>query len=324
MRTFFLLLNLAFISNSISAQQHEWAPIGAEWHYTHVYHQPPPPYPAILPHFDYNKITCIGDTVVGGKYCKHLSFDKPNCNLWHTYHPVLTHQDSGKIYHWNVVDSSFTLYIDFNANQGDMWKMPLWEHNFLSIPYYDTAYVQVDSVSYLYIANDSLKQLHVTYLVYDTLGQPLYVNGLGTNDVITERLGPSSAMFPVEHGYCDEEYDKGLRCYSDSSIGFHSFVPYSCDTFWYITFNTKETVLTEQHFQVFPNPTKDYITIHSKSYNNDNESHYYIYNTTGKLINSGEIKGIYHKLYLGDLHQGVYFIKIRTKEEEYSTKLIKP
>jgi len=324
MKSSFFILLLICICNSIAAQNHEWAPIGAEWHYTHTYFQLPPPHPPIAPHVDYNKITCVGDTIVGGKYCKRLSFDKGNCNIWNnTYNHVFMHQDSGKIYHWNVVDSSFSLYIDFNANAGDTWEMPLWEHTFLSIPYADIASVYVDSVKYFHIGNDSLKQLYVTYSVLDTFGQLLYVNGSGINDVITERFGPASQMFPVEHGYCDAEYDEGLRCYSDSSLGFYSFVPYSCDTFWYITLETKEAFLKKQAFQISPNPINDYVNIHSGFYTNNNDFHYYLYNMTGSLLKSGKIRGLDHQLYLGDLYPGVYLIQIRTKEEEYRKKLIK-
>ena len=71
---------------------------------------------------------------------------------------------------------------------------------------------------------------------------------------------------------------------------------------------------------VFPNPFEDQVTIESGSLN---ELTIYISNTAGQLMKSLKTNGTVTNLDLGKLQKGVYFMKIKSAQNEQTIKLLK-
>ncbi len=312
-----LISLLCFSCQIIHAQNHEWAPVSAEWHYTHVYAGLPPNWPFVSSYYDYNKVNSVKDTLIGNKMCRHLISEKFNCSMWgYTATEFFMYQDSGKIYHWDAQLSSFHLLMDFNANAGDSWAIPPWIHD-SSNYVMDTSYAYVDSVSYVQIGNDTFKRQYVTYSLHTSMG---IMNTYA--DSITEKLGNHRQMLPFEYALCDVEYDIGLRCYSDSSIGLYKSVPYSCDTVISVYSRTHVLHDKKEDFQIFPNPSCDYLTIKNGNSELNNYS-FSIYNLTGQLIKEGRILQQNQEIDIRDLSAAVYLIHFEGDEGNFVRKLVK-
>jgi hypothetical protein len=315
MRLTLLIVLFISLSQMVKAQNHEWAPIGAEWHYTHTYFTPPFPYTT---YYDFNRVNSVKDSLFQGKTCRYLVSQKINCSMWFYYTPLeyFMYQDSGKVYHWDNVDSSFILLMDFNKNAGESWEMPVWLHYGF---WADTATVFVDSVTYLTVGSDTLKQQHVTY--YLTQVQSGAVDTY--NEIITERFGHQRQLLPLDGALCDGEYDQGLRCYSDSSLGFYNLVSYECDSTWGIINSSVERHdLKEEQLQVYPNPAQDFVTI-SFDLPLDEAPTFYMYDFTGKLLKSGVLGKKETQIDIDNLPKGVFLLEIVSTKDRYKRKFTK-
>lgn len=316
MKLSILIFFFIFLNQVVKAQNHEWAPIGAEWYYTHTYFSPPYPYTS---YYDFNRVNSIKDTLYQGKNCRYLVSQKGNCSMWLYYTPAeyFMYQDSGRVYHWDNVDSNFILLIDFNKNAGEYWEMPVWFHDGF---WEDTAMVVVDSVKYITIGNDTLKQQHVTYyLTEETQSGTIYAY----NEIITERFGHHRQLLPLDGALCDGEYDIGLRCYSDSSLGMYNLVSYGCDSTWGTIFSSIERKnLGEEHLQIYPNPAQNFVTFSFDSFIAE-ETSFYIYDVIGKVLKGGELKKKEGQIDIRNLPKGTYFLEIGTTKERCVRKLLK-
>ena len=78
--------------------------------------------------------------------------------------------------------------------------------------------------------------------------------------------------------------------------------------------------LTGKASAVFPNPFEDQLTIESGTLD---EQGVEIYNSVGQLINSFKTNELVKTLNLGGLKKGVYFMKIKSPQNEQTIKLLK-
>jgi hypothetical protein len=68
-------------------------------------------------------------------------------------------------------------------------------------------------------------------------------------------------------------------------------------------------------FKIYPNPTKDQITIEGALYKNSKEAKISIYNINGALVMSDTYSGFKKTIQLSNFNSGIYFLEIKYSRE---------
>lgn len=84
--------------------------------------------------------------------------------------------------------------------------------------------------------------------------------------------------------------------------------------------DTKSTKLNQHIIKVFPNPTKNNITIGSST---NKKFDVYLYNLNGSLIDANVAQQGISKLQLNGFTKGIYLIKISTKDDVFIKRVVK-
>lgn len=263
--------------------QVEFAPIGATWYYEQ---EPWIPWWKLI----YYKVEVTGIDTIQGRACKRIeSRDfQGDLEAGCSYHNATfyTYEKDGRVYIY--YDGSFSVLYDFNAKVGDSWA--------IRTPYFDwsmadSLIVQVDSISYLSVGNDTVKVQHVSHPDVSPGGLlvwgPMIIEGIGNNGFILPQ-------WPT----CDP-WIYGLRCYADDSLDLH-FVSYPCDSIKVLT-STQEPVLQGGLFS--PNPVLDNTVSLSEAVEADR---IVLSNTLG-VLQKTFLLGNERVLELGDIEPGIYF-----------------
>jgi hypothetical protein len=89
------------------------------------------------------------------------------------------------------------------------------------------------------------------------------------------------------------------------------------------TVGIKETELNIS-LSVFPNPTADNLTLHISDYNNEKLA-FQLYDTQGKMLNSGRVTTLQTQINISSLPSATYFINLVNQENKQiqSFKIIK-
>lgn len=82
-----------------------------------------------------------------------------------------------------------------------------------------------------------------------------------------------------------------------------------------------ENISKNIHFNLYPNPSSDFITIAIENRNSDNLI-WNIYSITGSLVKSETLKQSQQQIDIGDLSNGIYWVEIKSKEWVGNKKLI--
>lgn len=261
----------------------------AVWHYTYN------PSPAIS--FGYDKITVTGDTVIENKNCKILNIATIGYNYWtQTYYNYSNHFefiycDSNKVY-WYHTNQFYMLY-NFDAILGEIWYVP-------NVDDYGNGIgkIVVDSINTKIYNSDTLK---VIYQHTDS-------GNVAFGDfAIIEKFGNLSYMFPHTSDITGPEYPGPLRCYSDYLFGqYQNSATPQCE---YIT-QLKQVNNKTFDFNIYPNPTSDYIKVHINS-SQINCVKIEFYNILGRVLNSKILESNTEtKISIKDLDSGLYFYRI--------------
>ncbi|MCB2201225.1 T9SS type A sorting domain-containing protein [bacterium] len=285
-----------------------FAPIGAEWYYTE--------YHSFSQMITFLNITSVRDTVIKGKTCSVLENNHGLACNFYNERDFVYEEDSIAYFYSPVVDDFQILY-NLKAKKDSSWTIIYQVENFLI----DTVLVTVDSVRTVEINGFELLAFDVSY-------QSL--NGDNPNSVYTstivERIGDLYYLFNflslAEGIICDGNYSGGLRCYTDTYIGFYSTgIADSCT---YIT-NINEHIAL-QSFNVAPNPL------------NSSTSLYYelkepsivqlsIFNQLGQLVyqHSEKQEQGMRKLRWNakDQPEGLYFYQLQAGDQQATGKLVK-
>ncbi|MEA3318124.1 MAG: T9SS type A sorting domain-containing protein [Bacteroidota bacterium] len=300
-----ILVIILFGRNNISAQDIEWAPIGAKWYfnYTNMY--------GVQEYFIYESTK---DTVIKNQNCRKLKITHFNAdgNSSH-WGDEFINQESEKIFYF--YEDTFLLLYDFSLNVGDTLKVNLNSKIFPNFS--DTAYTAhiVDSVGSMIINGIELKTQYLSLADDRIYGE----NDLCFHRVIIEKVGNLELLFgePVVRVEMPPFYGP-LRCYQDESIYFNVNGNEPCDTII-----TSITLLEENHntINIFPNPTKDHLNIKFKEPCN---SHIVIYDINGNvLLNKKSINTNRISLSINDFKTGFYFMKIMIEEITVFNKIMK-
>lgn len=264
----------------------QFAPIGAQWHYSASANGLAPT------GAEYYHYQSQLDTVVAGHSCKKISVTYYQYSGAVTYpSPVFTYQTGDTVFYYNNIYSKyFPLYI-FNVSQGDTltFHSPVVPFNPA-----DTLWQSiVDSVTSFIVGADTLQRVWTT--------EP-NLNAFSFWGGYIELLGCPFLMLPQPHTIFPE-WDGPMRCYSDSSIAYN-FTSQPCD---YLLTNGINEIENPFGLLVFPNPTTDQINIQT---NNKQKFNFNIYNSLGQLVKTGILESNTTTIHINNLTNGIYSIEL--------------
>lgn len=249
MKRLLLLLTLFSFTTFVNGQT--WAPTGAKWTFGFDYIQ--------NQGTRFNEWISTGDTLVGGHICKLIKRNGAYVS-GDISDKLITYEDSGKVYMYNV--NQFTVLYDFNKNAGESWTFMTDTCGLL---------ITVDSTGVEIINGFTLKSLYVRSVGYWFTGK------------ILEHIGHVRRPTPDIIFHCTSSIEDlnnytGLRCYEDSAFGFYSFgIAPSC---YYTGIDEVQNPLG---LSLFPNPATNQLSIKT---NLNREFHYTIYNSLGQMVKS--------------------------------------
>ncbi len=202
------------------------------------------------------------------------------------------YREESRIYFWDEILQEYVMYYDFE------------ESTSYDIRYYDqalneeaTATVVVDSVSYRYFDEDSLRVQHVRIVNSGTFDeyQELVYEGIGA--------GSMGIKFVLGCGLCDvNPVTTQLRCFITDSMTYN-FVPYACDSTWFTTSTTEESL---EQLLIYPNPTRSAIFVDGISAGLD----YQLYDLGGRLVQHGTVQDNAMPID----YPGFYLLKLRVDD----------
>jgi hypothetical protein len=277
-----------------------WAPNGAQWHYSYVGFFP-----------GYVDIAYTSDTIIDGQAAKKLT---------KTYHGLgwgmgiysseigaeYTYEANGVVYlryqnHWD------TLY-NFSAQVGDSWRMakqPLIDN---IIP--PNSRMKVLSTGTITINNEARN-----YFVIDKCDSNNMSFGF-SQDTLIENIGfMRDYMLPYDQfdGAIDANEGGPLRCYAHNN--FATYQPLFTEVCDYIM-GTNE-LNASASFQIYPNPVSDQVNI-PEAYATEFKA-YSIYSTDGKLVQSGQTS---EQIAVAKLPIGNYTLVIQNKTQNRYAKVL--
>lgn len=293
MRTLFILILLPI---NLFAQN--WAPAGAQWHYS---------YYGFFP--GYVDIAYTGDTLIEGQASKILTktFHGMGWNqsiTSETFGYEYSYEDSGVVYlrYQNQWD---TLY-NFNAQVGDSWRMARQPLTNVVPP---NSRLKVLATGTKEINSLTLKYLKVEFV--DPQFNPLFFE-----DTIIENIGLNGSYFlPYDmfDGAVDGNEGGPFRCYSDNN--FATYKPNYTEVCDYIM--GTEELNANASFQIYPNPVSDRIQI-PLNYVNE-YMNYSIYSSEGKIVQMGQTS---EKIDVSNLPAGSYTLLIENPTQNRYAKVL--
>jgi len=299
------ILSAIFMLATCGLWAQDFAPIGAEWHYTEGFF--------MSGDKNFLKITSEKDTLYQGKACRKLLKTRIIwCNM--RTETEFVYSENNAVFFWQSDLTGFQKLIDFNAEAGDSWAIQM--NDMVIATDIDSVLIEVDSTSYIDINNQLLKVLYVTYRgYYDDEIEVQY------SSQIVEKIGDMYYLFnffPELGLACDGNYSEGLRCYEDEELGLYSTgIADSCTYIYHwtdIEEESKETI-----FIVYPNPTTDVVEINTNSQQNLVLE---ISDLTGRLISKYDFRSNM-ELDLSGLPDGIYLMKASDGHRMEIKKIIK-
>jgi hypothetical protein len=287
-----------FCLTSFSYAQN-WAPNGAQWHYS---------YYGFFP--GYVDIAYTGDTLIEGQAAKILT---------KTYHGLgwgmgiysteigseYTYEANGVVYlrYQNQWD---TLY-NFNAQVGASWRMAKQP---ITNVINQNSRIKILATGNMIINNETRK-----YLVAEKCDSNY--NSLGwINDTIIENIGfLHDYLLPYDQfdGAVDGNEGGPFRCYSDNN--FTTYKPSYLEVCDYIMGTTE--LEANATFQVYPNPVSDQINIPETLIQQYNR--YSILSNDGKVIQEGQTTAT---LDVANLPTGNYTLLIENPTQKRYAKVL--
>lgn len=209
-----LLLLLLVAAGAAKAQRHEFAPVGAEWHYGFTRNIAGPMY-----YVGYERYSSIGDTVINGHICRVIKAtggeSSPCENMGKE--SFFLYKDENRLFWFNEDIGDFSVLHDYSALQGESWIVNVGNCSFE---------IMVDSTSTVRIGEEEKRVL----FVHDDRH---YYDGC-----IIEDIGHTTMFFPrdlyweCKETMCDGIVFNMLRCYSNDDWAWQADdIP--CDTAYY-------------------------------------------------------------------------------------------
>ncbi|MEO7175202.1 MAG: T9SS type A sorting domain-containing protein, partial [Saprospiraceae bacterium] len=275
---------LVFLFQNTRAQELKFAPTGATW--THSIQM-------LLPWVSiYNEWISIGDTSIQNKTCQIIQrFGEPTVDDFTNRYYV--YDEARVVYFFNFFNNDFSVLFDFNKEVGESW---------ITIVDSCEIAITVDSTGIEMINGFALKSMFITRAGSD-----------GSHKII-EQIGFLDDFSPYDQFLCtgsmfDGTYAVGIRCYTDTIIGFHNFqAQIDC----HYVHSSKDLAKNQIDIKISPNPIYDKANIElGESLRNANCM---IYNSLGQeLKHITNIWGNQLQIDRVGLSAGHYYMHFRDK-----------
>ena len=307
----FLLL-LLFVAGVAEAQTHEFAPIGAEWHYG-------------IKQFStegYVRIKSLSDTIIDGTSCKIL---EKRCFLYDHLDGIEKEFVKGHEYIAQIGDSimlyrfgRFCKLYDFTVETGDTVSFP-GSYSFEA----DEFVTFGDSIGKAVVIGKGVSEIDGLELKYYDLRKVDNSAWAFDQDFyqgyarICEKIGNLSGyLFPEQQLIADYFEGGTLRCYSDNETSTINFsTPYvECDYFHAVDENTVESLT------VYPNPFKERLIVELPTEDNYTVM---VYDTFGRTITKQVIIGRKAEMDFPTPQSGVFHLVIQSNSYHFATYVIK-
>ena len=209
-----LLLLLLAVAGAAKAQTHEFAPVGAEWHYEFTRNIAGPMF-----YVGYERYCSVGDTVINGHVCRVIQAtggeSSPCENMGKESH--FLYKAGDKLFWFNEEINDFTVLHDYSAIQGGSWTIDVNLCSFV---------VTVDSTASQMIGGE---QKRILYVHDDNH----YYDGCIIEDIgHTTMFFPRDLFWECNESMCDGIVFNRLRCYSNADWGWQA-EDMPCDTAYY-------------------------------------------------------------------------------------------
>ena len=275
----FTFIMLAFVFMGI-AQQHGFAPQGAEWYYNmgSDYGHP----------ITYYGTKVVGEDIIKGHQCSSFFAPYNGVNGGTEY----VYEEEGVVYWYNYATDGFTVLYDFNADVGDGWVCEVGECMYqITVTSVDSVFWQNHIYKVQWVVSDG--ELFNSYPFSD--GQARIISGIGYDRCVFPYPLPCNGW---NLSYAQIDY---LRCYLvNGEILFHEgdyeceevvFVPFLNGSEWYYEIKFDDGSVTYQHLECVGDTTigteRPKIIVRSNThYDRDSETevtHEYIYEQNNKV-----------------------------------------
>jgi hypothetical protein len=312
MKTKIFFACLVFCFARQANTQTKFAPAGAEWYYTYTF--------GCCPENHFNHIVSEKDTTVEETNCRVLRKYYDNSNAANeTY---IIKQEQGKVYYY--YQDRFNLLFDFDAEVNDIVEFTFMYKKYDDFPlpsYKDTILSARFEIEDITTNVQNLKTFRTKVLDEDApkLAFSYYLDY--RSYTYTEKIGLHGEFMPVfdNAAHPDEEAFQWLRCYSDADFSFMSdewsAMSLPCD----YPFTTGINTLKDENSIIYPNPFYDNVFVFT-----GNGGSMEIIDVLGKVVYHSELSNGINKISTGHLFTGIYFVKIRNKDNRIQTfKIIK-
>ncbi len=301
MKTTTFILQLFLISN-ISGQN--WFGENATWFYECCtdYFAP-----------TYLKMFNAGDTIVNNIPANHIKGDvyvrqsSGEIEI-NDFDPIIAYENNNVIY--VLTATGFDTLYNFNSTVNSSWEL-------FTNSWVGRMKATVKDIGQIEINNIELKWMDVEFS-FDSLS----LNWL-IRDTIVEKIGPLNNYFLPWHSLYLGGGAGEIRCYFDDEIGEYRNPSYSHDDCEDLPFYSSVYELTENSFNIFPNPAKNSLFVERESETPHAHLTIDVYNSQGSLIFHNNFDGN-QEINLSEEPSQILVIVIRDKGEIiYSKKVLK-
>ncbi len=310
-----LLSLLLLLSCVLSAQQKEWAPIGAKWYYTEQF--------AFSGSISYILFESVADTVILGKNCRILQKSGDIiCSEREMRSKEYMYQSGDTIFCYDPIINDFYILYNFGAQAGDSWSFTISQMS--AGTGRDTIVITVDSSDIVTINGQNLKRIFCSALFQYS---PPYSFG-GTQFQAIETIGSLHFMFYAENdinGHCDANWTSGLRCYEDSTLGLYHSYEKDCDYTYTWTPSggvSVENVDNQYNVKIYPQPASHSFYVELPQ----GEGFIYeLYHLSGQLLQSGSYQGISPmQINCQSIPAGLYLLRLTERQggKQWQEKLM--
>jgi hypothetical protein len=303
----YLIFTASFIfSLSISAQNN-FAPVGAEWHFS------------IDGSFGYRYYNVEKDSLFQGENCRYITaYDGMDSLVSELF--VL---DSARsVFYWH--NGAFRKAMDFAVQQGDTTFFDIKTYKYDTTESYtleEDTIIRLDGVISQVEPDTIDGQIVNTYFVE-------VINPSGYLDIehfsYTRLLGieyyDNYELFPIIDGLVSipEVPNSFLRCYNDANLEYvRSGWTKPCD--YYRSLSTDE-VTNNNKITAYPNPVKSQLTIQSQ---NQLLQSIEIYDTKGRLVFEKDVNTMRAEINTNSFQKGFYILSLKTTEGITIRKIVK-
>lgn len=305
MKKLIIFLGIIILNFNANSQTN-FAPIGAEWHFS------------INRVEGYNRYRVEHDTNFQNRNCRYISCYNENQVK---VNEELVLDSAGVIFYWH--SGEFRKAMDFTVQEGDTTFFDLkgWTNNGDS----DTIVrlnAEITNVETEVIDNESVNVFTAEIIDnpnYLDLSHFSYKSKIGTVVLGSGELFPHlGAISSVPEPY------NFLRCYNDNSINYVSStwkgwpgLSRSCDYYEPVSV---DHVSENEKVTVYPNPVKNYLTVKSQSSLIQSIS---VYDAQGRLVLEKGVNASNAEISTDTFENGLYFFNLKTSSGTMMKKVVK-